>query len=191
MQRVVAINKPKSGNNNKMKYLNALSHESAIDILAALCRDSELSDRIMAMAKATLSSVDADKIAAVVYDRLNAIRVEDLWDNSGRTRYGYRDPTDVAYEMLDDTVSDYTRKMNQYRDLGMYEQEKEYCKGILTGVLTYGNEGSNEFRDWAPEDPYTIADYILDDWIKNHSADDIEEIQALYDSFFDDEGDEE
>ena len=182
--------KPHDGDKNQSQYLNALSRESAVGILVALCRESDLSDRIVAMAKATVSRVDSDKIAVDVYNRLNSIRVEDLWDNSGRTRYGYNDPTDVAYEMLDDQISVFTMKMNQFRDLGMYEQEKEYCKGILAGVLKYGIEGRNEFRDWAPDDPFTIADDIIDDWKENHSEDDIEEIQALYDSFFNDKTDE-
>jgi len=174
-------------NKNLMQNLNALSHESAIGILVELCSDNDLYERIITMVKMILSKADADSIAADVFNCLNSIQVEDLWENSGKTRYGYSDPIEVAYEMLDDQVSVFILKMNQYRDLGMHKQEKEYCKGILTGVLMYGNEGNNEFRDWAPDDPYTIADNIINDWKENHSADDIVEIQALYDSFFSDE----
>ena len=184
------INKPKNGNKSPLDYLNILSRDSAIGILVELCGEGDLSDRIIEMVKASLSCVDADEIAEDVFLSLNAIQIEDLWDNSGKTRYGYNDPTDVAYEMLEDRMSVFINKMNQYRELGMHKQEKEYCKGIIAGILRYGNEGSNEFRDWAPDDPYTIADNIIYDWKKHHPTDDIAEIQALYDSFFNNDEDE-
>ena len=46
------------------------------------------------------------------------------------------------------------------------------------------------FRDWCPDDPYTVAENMIYDWKKNHTAEETEEIQEVYDSFFaDDEAD--
>ena len=184
------INESENKTTNGADYINALSHNSALGILHTLCRDSDLSDRIMKMVKMSLSNIDADKIADNVFNSLNSIDVEDLWSNSGKTRYGYSEPTEVAYEMLDGEVSVFIREMKQYRDLGMYKEEKEYCKGILAGVLRYGNEGKNEFRDWTADDSYTIADNIIYEWKDHHSADDSADLQAFYDSFFCGEDDE-
>jgi len=175
---------------NQNEYVTALSRDSAIRILLDLCKDNDLAKRIYTMAKAFLSDVDADEIADDVFDSLNAIEVEDLWDNSGNTRYGYQEPAEVAYEMLESALSNYMIKMAQYEELDMKKEEKEYCKGIISGLHKYATEGSNEFSDWAPDDTYTIIENILYDWKKCNTAEDIEEVQAVYDSFFSDDNEE-
>ena len=87
-------------------------------------------------------------------------------------------------------VRHHLQKMVQYSSLGMKTEEKEYCKGIIIGLLRYGESGNNEFRDWCPDDPYTVAENIVYDWKNNHTAEEIEEIQEVYDSFStDDEAD--
>ena len=174
---------------DQLKLINALSRESAIRILLNLCEDSALVDRIYAMAISFLAKVDADEIANEVFRNLNSIQVEELWDNSGSTRLGYEDPTDVAFEMIENNIRPFVRKLEQLESLGMKYEGKEFCKGIISGLLRYASKGSNEFHDWVPDDPYTVAENIIYDRKKNHSIEDIKEIQAVYDSFFFD-GDE-
>ena len=185
--------KGKSGghNNNYKKFLNALSHEDAVRILLDLCNDSVLADRIGATVKTLLAKVDADAIADEIFRSLNAIQVEDLWDHSGETRWGYQDPTDVAFEMIENEVQPFVFEMEKFKSLGMKKGEKECCKGIILGLLRYGEEGSNEFRDWAPDDPYTVAENIVYDWKKDHLAEDVKEIQAVYDGYFSDKDEDE
>ncbi|MCL1974934.1 MAG: hypothetical protein FWG61_02070 [Firmicutes bacterium] len=173
--------------NEQFKFIEALSREALIEILLELCKDSELAKRIPAMSKAALAKVEADAIADEVFRSLNTIQVEDLWDNSGKTRGGYQDPTDVAFEMIEDEVQYYIQKMRQYNNLGMKKEEKEYCKGIIIGLMRYGETGNNEFRDWCPDDPYTVAENIIYDWKNDHTTEEIEEIQKVYDSFFADD----
>ena len=180
----------KDGDNSQLKFIEALSREASIEILLELCKDNALAERIVAMVKSDLSDVDADEVADKVFRSLNSIQVEDLWDNSGKTRWGYHEPTEVAFEMLEDEVRNYIQEMEKYYSLGMKREEKEYCKGIISGLLKYGQDGNNEFHDWSPDDPYTIAENIIYNWKLNYSAEEIEEIQAVYDSFFaDDETD--
>jgi len=172
---------------NHEKYIEALSRDVAIEILVKLCKDDDLAKRIAVMAKAALSAVDAETVADEVFRNLNSIQVEDLWDNSGKTRWGYQEPTEVAFEMIEDEINWFVRKMELYQSLDMKKEEKEYCKGIIIGLLRYGEDGNNEFRDWAPDDPFTIAENIIYDWKKDHSEDEINEIQAVYNSFFSNE----
>lgn len=172
---------------NSYEIIKALEPSSAIRILMELCKDVALCERIVALAKNSLSAVNTGDIADKVFRSLNSIQIEDLWDNSGTTRWGYKDETEVAFEMIGDVLVAYTRKMEQYRELGMKKEEKEFCKGIISGLLRYGESGSNAFYDAVPDDPYTHAENVLYDWKKNNSDEDIAEIQAVYDSFFSDE----
>lgn len=184
-------NSPGGGNKDLSNYVSALSHSAVQKILLDLCNnDKSLTKRVIMMAKADLSDVDSDEVSDEVYARLNAIQIEDWWDNSGKTRYGYNEPTDVAFEMVEDAVDVFVSEMEKYKTLGMKKAEVEYCKGIISGLLRYGNEGNNEFHDAVPDDPYTIADNLLYDWEKYHSAEDFAEIKAVYDSCFEYEDDD-
>ena len=155
-------------------------------ILLELCEDANVAKRVSSMAQASLSVVDASVVADEVFESLNSIQVEDLWDNSGKTRWGYHDPTEVAFEMVEEEVDCFVQKMEQYQSLGMKTEEKAYYKGIILGMLKYEQDRSNEFRDWCPDDPFTIAENIIDDWKKEHTDDETAEIQAEYDNFFSD-----
>ena len=170
-----------------LDYVKSIDAESSNRILLELCKDGNLSERIVEMARASLSGINYDEIADQVFRSLNAIMVEDLWDNSGKSHWGYQEPTDVAFEMLGDALHQFVAKMNQYRNLGMKKEEKEYCKGIVSGLLLYGQEGSNEFHDWVPDDPYTHVENILYGWKNCNTVEDIEEVQAVYDSYFSNE----
>ena len=122
--------------NEQFKYIEALSWEAAIKILLGLCNDGVIAERISTMAKAALAEVDADEVADEVFRSLNSIQVEDLWNNSGKTYVGYNEPTEEAFEMIEGEVRYYIRKMEQYNGLGMKAEEKEYCKGIIFGLMT-------------------------------------------------------
>jgi len=102
--------------------------------------------------------------------------IEDFWNNCGETYGGYQKPTEVAFEIIEDEVRHYTRKMEQYKDLGMQIEEKAFCKGIIGGLLRYAVDGNNESHDNCPGDPYTIAENIIYDWRENHGAEAVEEI---------------
>ena len=180
----------KSNDNSQLKFINALSRREAIQIILALCKDLDMLERISTMAKSSLSDVVAAEIADEVFECLNSIQVEGLWNNSGQTSWGYQDPTEVAFEMIEDEVQHYIRKMEQYRNLGIKAEEKECCKGIISGLLRYGEAGNNEFRDWCPDDPYTVVENIIYDWKNDHTPEEVEEIQTFYDGFFSDNEEE-
>jgi len=171
-------------NKDLLKYVTSLAPMAAKKILIELCKDENLTDRIVTMARISLSNLDANDVKDKVFRSLNTILIEDLWDNSGKTRWGYNDPTDVAYEMIGTELDVFLRQMEQYRDLGMKKEEKEYCKGIISGLLSYGQDGDNEFHDAVPDDPYTHAENVLYNWKMNNTEEDTREVQAVYDSFF-------
>ncbi|MCL2337679.1 MAG: hypothetical protein FWC60_09690 [Firmicutes bacterium] len=173
--------------NNQLKFVKALNRESALEILVRLCEEEDLAERIVAMAKASLTGFNAGTVADEVFGSLNSIQVEDLWDNDGQMRWCHQAPTD--YEMLTSTLAGYLQQMEQLRNLGMIKEEKEYCKGILYGLLQYAEDGDNEFHEAVPDDPYTLAEDIVYEWKKCHTAEDIKEIQAVYDSLFANGGD--
>ena len=51
-----------------------------------------------------LKDVYSTVIADEVFYELDSLEVEDVWDQSGSTRYGYVDPNEKAWEMLEDAI---------------------------------------------------------------------------------------
>ena len=72
------------------QIIDHLSPTDALAILRTLAgSDDQLAARIAGMATARLRGVDPEEVAAALYDELNGLEVEEVWDRAGRTRYGY------------------------------------------------------------------------------------------------------
>jgi hypothetical protein len=141
-------------------------------ILTELSKDAGLSVRIAQLANGLIVQIDEDKMAQTLFNSLNALDVITLWESSGKGYYGYNDPTDVAFDMLDDVVEEHRREMRKFRTLGMAHEEEVCFRAILKGLSRYAEEGNNEFRDWAPDDPYTLIDNEIYDWCKTYPSTD-------------------
>ena len=145
--------------------LDRLSAAEALEVLRRLCAaDSKLRERILSEAKKVLSSVNADEIAAEVYDGLGGIDVEELWDRSGASRDGYQSPEDMAMQMVEEELEPYVDKMRQYQEMGMSRQARGYCMGILKGVYDFNHKSTSEFKNWATDMPEECFGSLLDDW---------------------------
>jgi hypothetical protein len=164
------------------KIVTELNHPQALSILIALEDDAATRERIIELATECFSQVDEDTLADILFQRLNAIDVIDLWESSGKGYYGYDDPVDVAYEMLDETVQSSRDEMLKYRRLNMKKQEKICFRAIVRGLLRYGAEGSNEFRDWVSDDPYILADNEIYDWCAEYPEIKMEQLKKRFDT---------
>ena len=147
-----------------LEFVKQLDHAEALTILLELCKDKTQREKIVIMAKEILSDVNASEIEDMVFATLNSIMIEEYWNACNDSFFGYREETEVAFELVEDAVSLPERKMKECRKHGMKELEKRYCIGIVGGLLRYGNEGTNEFHNAVPDDPYIIADNIFNDW---------------------------
>ena len=69
----------------------------ALSILRAPADSGErLARRIAEIAVAHLHEVDPEEVAAVLYDQLDALEVEEVWDRARETRCGYVEPGEAA-----------------------------------------------------------------------------------------------
>jgi len=149
------------------KIVTELSHPQALSILIAL-EDAAVRERVIELATEFFSHVDEDTLADMLFQRLNAIDVIDLWESSGKGYFGYDDPVEVAFDMLDETVQPFREEMLKYRRLNLKEQEETCFRAIVRGLLRYDSEGNNEFRDWVSDDTFILVDNEIYDWCKEY-----------------------
>jgi len=150
------------------KILDEITAEDAFAILKILIKeDTVIAERIERIALEYLSGVDIDDIAESVFYDLDHLAIEDVWDRSGRTRDGYVDPYDFAWQMFEDALESYMDELKKYLELSMHADAKNYCKGILKGIYRYDKESNSEFKDWATDAPGENFEFVLNEWEKS------------------------
>ena len=90
-----------------------------LDELVAI--DHELQDRAELVARSRLSDVETDGVASAVTAALLALDQEDLAANAGRTRYGYVEPTEAAWSLLDAAVEPWLEDIARRASLGLVD----------------------------------------------------------------------
>ena|SRR5690554_567825 len=167
----------------KNKVLDEITAADALSILRILAEENKgIAKRIEEIAVNLLSEIDSDDIASEVYFELDLIEVEELWDRSGSTRYGYIDPGDMAWRMFEEKMQFFIDRLKKYQKLAMYIEAKDYCIGILKGISRYIRESNSEFKNWAVDIPEEFFEEILEEWKKRQKGEnDIVEVERIAD----------
>jgi len=156
----IAINK---------QVLDNVSTEHAEEILERLAgEDAKIAKRIQELALEYLMGVNPDDIAENVFCDLDILDVEDVWKNSGSTRYGYVDPYELAFEMFEEVLEPYIDDLRKCQKLSMDEKAKLHCMGILKGIDQFEREGTTEFQDWAVDAPHEKFIQVFEEWSKEN-----------------------
>ncbi|MBI4647789.1 MAG: hypothetical protein HY738_14670 [Bacteroidia bacterium] len=92
--------------------------------------------------------------------------VDDLYNSSGGSRYGYVDPADRSWEMFEEVLEPFEEQLKKYYKLSMFNAAKMYCMGILKGLYIYEKEAVSEFADWVTDASGENFERILSDWKK-------------------------
>ena len=145
--------------------IDHLSLTDALSILRALADSDEgLAARIAEMAMSHLSGVDPEEVAAVLYDELDTLEVEEVWDRAGRTRHGYIEPGEAADQMIEEVLDPFLEELTKYQKIGMNTEANRMCMGLLMGLYRFKRESMSEFKDWAPDAPIIFAEAVVDAW---------------------------
>ncbi len=145
--------------------IEKLTPHQALEILKRLSeKQGEIRDAVRAEAMNLLQAVDLDDTAEDVFFSLDSIDVQDCWDRSGKTRYGYTDPSEAAVELVEEELQPFYDQAARFRELNMPEQELTYCMGVILGIYRYEHESNSEFREWAEDIAIECAGYLLTIW---------------------------
>ncbi len=163
--------------------IEQLSPYDALAVLKILARrDAETAAHIAEVAGAHLRGVDPEEVAFVLYDELTLLKPEEVWDRAGPTRHGYVDPTDVAYEMIEEVLDPYLEDLQKYQKLGMSDEANQICMGLLLGFYRFDYESDAEFKDWAPDAMSVFRDTVVEAWRDGDpSRADVKTVQTFID----------
>jgi len=137
------------------------SHGILIELLK---RKPELMDDLTWIVYEFLKDIDEDDIKNELYCILDNITIEEVFENSGSTRFGYVDPSDLAREMFGEEVGPMVAEGRKYHDLGMMEERDIYFRGILGGLHRFDTESNSYFRELIPDTPKETFKGVVDEW---------------------------
>ncbi len=144
-----------------------LDPDDAFYILKRLFEsDESIARKIEEIAGLYFSEIDSEQVADNVFLDLDFLEVEELWDSSGSTRYGYIDPDDRAYEMIEEVIEPYLDEMKKYYNLGYYQDSRTICLGILQALIQFDNESKTQFRQWAEDIAASMFEQVWDEYKK-------------------------
>jgi len=156
---------------DKMEIIQSLNPDDAFRVLLALLHESpDLEEKVYQIASQILCDVDSDEIADDVYNALDSLDIDDLYQRSGKTRYGYSEPSEEAWEMQEEALEPFIDEMIKYRERGMPVIAKRYCVGIIKGLQIFKKESASEILDWAEDAPGDNIEKVYDEWKKGRPS---------------------
>ncbi len=163
-----------------LAFLATLTDDQAQRVLTHLLKENpKLIPVAAAFARETLSGIDEDEISERVCDALSDLDVEVLWQESGKTRYGYVDPYDHSYEMMEEKIDPFLDEMERYLDREMIDGALSCCRGIIKGICVYMSEEAGDFGDWAADSDDGLTYDVIERWKRNvNNPDTIAELEA-------------
>ena len=166
------------------KVLAEMTGGEALEILEILAdEDPTIAERIVEIFYEELhgeEGVEIEDIAADVFDELESLEVEELWEKSGSTRYGYVDPYEYSWEMIEERLDPFWEEMHRYQKLGLQAEAKKCCLGIMIGLHRFERDGENEFKNWAADAPQSYIEHTFSEWKEGKpKPEDIAEVEAM------------
>ncbi len=145
----------KSVNNGSQTPFADLKGDDAIEFvrhLASANKDTKKHLQKFLKDKCRLES-DVEDVALAVQSDLEFLDVEDVWDQAGKTRYGYQDPSDVAADMFDAAIAPYEEQFEKCIEVGSLSSARLTGMGILLGIYRFEHDSVTEFSDWVADVP--------------------------------------
>jgi hypothetical protein len=103
------------------------------------------------ISKSFLGEISFEVVADDVEDALRSLHLDDLEGRAGRHSWGYTEPSEAAWELLEEAVNPFLEDMKRRMDLGHEAETLEFCKGILLGLYSTRDEKADTVVGWAPD----------------------------------------
>jgi hypothetical protein len=138
--------------------------EKAALLDALVAADHELRARAERAARVRLAQVEPDEVADAVPAALFALNQEGLAGRAGRTRYGYVEPTEAAWSLLEEAVEPWLEDITRRVGLGLTEAARGLGLGVLQALQAVDRHTDNAelLVSWAPDFPDETADRVVE-----------------------------
>jgi len=134
--------------------LSVCSDAEKTTVLAELIAgDPALQRRAEDIAREQLAGVDRAELSATLADALLALDQEDMAHRAGSTRYGYVEPTEAAWQLLEEAFKPWLEDIDRRVLLGLTDAARNLALSILDALRTVAASRDNDLLliSWAPD----------------------------------------
>lgn len=138
--------------------LRQLKDDEAAALLRALvAKHPELSVEAEALAAAVVGDVTIEDIAREAEDAVRALGIDDLNSRAGAHADGYVEPTEAAWELIEEAVMPSIEDIRRRLDAGQSDAALATCAGVVLGLYRVRNDARDGCLGWAPDAPTEMA----------------------------------
>jgi hypothetical protein len=158
--------KRRSNRERGTDLLGRLDNAEAASVLKSLlARHSELRPEAEAIARDLLTEISSFSVADDVEIALLQYDYDDLNGRAGGHSWGYVEPTEAAWELLEEAVEPFVSEVKRYLGMGLEDQALQFCHGVLLGLYRVRDGQDNDILGWAEDFPAEAAGNLLDVWM--------------------------
>src|SRR5205814_9626691 len=140
---LIMARRTKSGN-QAADILEQLASEEAVAVLYLLLdKHPELRPEVEGMAKNVISSKSIEAIAADVFNAVTGVDLEALNGRAGKHSWGYVEPSEAAWELLEEALDDWVEDMKRKVEADLLTAAQGVCVGIIAGLYNARNVASD------------------------------------------------
>lgn len=158
--------------NQNQVLANLKSDETVTVLNRLLSLHPNLKGEAEQIAKLVVLDVNFEVIADEVKSAMHMPNMDDLNSRAGSHGGGYKDPSEAAWELLEEEVEPFLVEMRRYFKLGMRQEALETCKGIVLGLYQVYNDdekGDDDVLEWATDFFLETAGFVVEEWQKNQN----------------------
>jgi hypothetical protein len=145
--------------------LDRLKPGETVTVLRRLLKaHPDLSSEAYGIARSLLRQLAYDDVAAQIEDEIRGLDYEDLNARAGSHEWGYVEPSEAAWEILEETVEPVLDDMKRHIELGLEAEALEICKGTVLGLYRLSEREGGDVLGWAPDFPAEAAGNALEFW---------------------------
>ncbi|MGG5252517.1 hypothetical protein ACQYAD_03180 [Neobacillus sp. SM06] len=138
--------------NSLLTMLTEKESRQLLHIIAE--EDLSLAKKLEEKVQKHLLKINVDSLAAEVYQALDKLTLDDIYERPGSRRFKYVEPAEAAYEVIEETLKPFATQMDRFKGLHMLTEFKLFGLGFLKGVQTFLNESNSEIIEHISDDVY-------------------------------------
>lgn len=122
----------------RKKAKDALDHlgagECAQVLSELLKRHRGLREEANEIAESLIDDVSVEAVAEDVSDLVGSIGIEELGSRAGKQSWGYVEPSEAAWELLEESIEETRDDMKRRFEAGTKPAAEKICQGIVLGL---------------------------------------------------------
>jgi hypothetical protein len=122
-----------------------------------LTKHPELPAEAETLAASVIGDVAMEDIAQETEDAVRSLDIDDLNSRAGPHSHGYVEPSEAAWELIEEVVIPLIEDIQRRLDAGQPDAALAACAGVVLGLYRLRHDTNDGCLGWAPDAPAEMA----------------------------------